>query len=466
MELGTLEKLFSTLGREVGHFYDEVGELDVTPVVAPADIRHHLQSRYGFDAPIDAEDLILDIARVLGRWTVHVTHPRYFGLFNPSVLPITVAADAMAALFNPQLAVWRHAPAANEIERHVLRFLLSRIGFEPDASVGHFTSGGQEANMTAVLVALAHQFPRVEEEGLRSLAGQPTLYVSEEGHHSFHKIAKSSGLGLEAVRVIPTDHDLRLDAKELAEAMASDRRQGHLPFMVVGTAGTTSAGVVDPLTDLAQLSKELGVWFHVDAAWGGSALLSNRLKGHLAGIERADSVTWDAHKWLSVPLGAGMFFCRWPESTSKAFSVAALSYVPPGQEGTLDNYVTSMQWSRRFIGLKLFMALAERGRDGFQQLIEHQGEMADYLRRKLLASGWRIVNDTALPVVCFQHTVLERGAMTLADFVERLHRRGRCWISEVSLSGQGKALRACITSYRTQTTDIDILLEELKAVLP
>ena len=154
MKLGTLENLFGVLGREAGRFYDDVGELDVTPAVTPAEIRHHLQMRFDFDAPLPAEQLISEIASVLGRWTLHGTQPRYFGLFNPSVLPITVAADALAALFNPQLGVWLHAPAANEIEWHVLRFLSSRIGFDPETSVAHFTSGGQEAIMTAVLAAL------------------------------------------------------------------------------------------------------------------------------------------------------------------------------------------------------------------------------------------------------------------------------------------------------------------------
>jgi glutamate/tyrosine decarboxylase-like PLP-dependent enzyme len=466
METDTLGSLFGALNREVGGFTEAVDELDVAPAVTPVEIRHHLQSRFDFEAPVPAERLIAEVSDLLRQWTLHVTHPRYFGLFNPSVLPITVVADALAALFNPQLAVWRHAPAANEMERHVLSFLSSRIGFDPHTSAAHFTSGGQEANMTAVLAALTHHFPMLGEAGLRALPGQPTLYVSEEGHHSFHKIAKSTGLGRSAVRTIPTNGSLQIDAKALASAVVADRREGYHPILVVGTAGTTSAGVVDPLLDLAELSQELETWFHVDAAWGGSALLSERLKAHLSGIERADSVTWDAHKWLSVPLGAGMFFCRRPETTSNAFSVLASNYVPPGQEGTTDNYVTTMQWSRRFIGLKLFMALAERGRDGFQKLIEHQAEMANLLRRKLLASGWRVLNDTALPVVCFSHPSLEDSALTLAVFVERLNQRGRCWISEVALSGGTKALRACITSYRTQAADIDTLLEELHALLP
>jgi len=465
MKIGTMENLFSVLSREAGRFYDDVGELDVTPAVTPAEIRHHLQSRFDFNSPIPAEKLISEVAAVLGRWTLHVTHPRYFGLFNPSVLPITVAADALAALFNPQLAVWLHAPAANEIEGHVLRFLSSRIGFDPETSVAHFTSGGQEANMTAALAALTHHFPAVEEKGLRSLSGQPTLYVSDEGHHSFHKIAKATGLGRHAVRVVPTNEDLRVDVEALERAVVSDRREGLSPFMVVGTAGSTSAGVVDPLMGLAKLARKLEMWFHVDAAWGGSALLSERLRIHLAGIERADSVTWDAHKWLSVPLGAGMFFCRWPESTSKAFSVSASNYVPPGQEGTTDNYVTTMQWSRRFIGLKVFMALAEHGTDGYQKLIEHQAEMADLLREKLTASGWRVVNDTSLPVVCFLHPSIESGTMSTSEVVRRLNRRGRCWISEVCLSGGVKALRVCITSYRTESSDIDVLLNEVEAVL-
>lgn len=460
-----MKSVLEVLKREAGNFYEEVGDCDVTPTVTPEEIRHHLESRYSFRSSLPAAALIADVTLMLRGWTLHVTHPRYFGLFNPSVLPITVAADALTAVFNPQLAVWLHSPAANEIERHVLRFLASHIGFDPDASVAHFTTGGQEANLTSVLAAMAHHFPETGDKGLRCLPGQPTLYVSEEAHHSFHKISVSTGLGREAVRVIPTDQAFRMDTSALEQQVVLDARAGLLPFMVVATAGTTSAGVVDPLMELARLSSRLGLWLHVDAAWGGAAVLSPLLRPSLGGIERADSVTWDAHKWLSVPMGAGMFFCRRPEALARAFRVSASNYVPAGQEGTTDNYLSTVQWSRRFIGLKVFMALAEQGVGGYQKLIEHQVEMAELLRKELAASGWRILNDTPLPLVCFVHPSMDAGTASTTGVVRRVNQRRRCWISEVSLPGGARALRACMTSYRVMPADIAILVADLQEAI-
>jgi aromatic-L-amino-acid decarboxylase len=324
---------------------------------------------------------------------------------------VAVAADALVALYNPQLAVWAHAPAANEIERHTLQFFLSRIGFEPDSSFAHFTSGGQEANFTAVVAALTSRFPSIADGGLRELEGQPTLYyLSAEGHHSFQKIAHATGLGRRAVRSVPVDSSLRMDVGALREQLARDRRDRRAPFLVVATAGTTAAGVIDPLPQIAELCRSEGLWLHVDAAWGGTALLSRRLRGRLEGIERADSVTWDAHKWLSVPVGAGMFFTREPDALGRAFRVSAESYVPPAVAGCHDSYETTVQWSRRFIGLKVFMSLAALGAEGYEKLVEHQAAMGDLLRDELQRAGFRVVNETPLPVVCFTHEKIEAGA--------------------------------------------------------
>ena len=164
--------------------------------------------------------------------------------------------------------------------------------------------------------------------------------------------------------------------------------------MVVGTAGTTAAGAIDPLPDLARFCRSENLWFHVDAAWGGAAIISPRLKHYLAGIDAADSITCDAHKWFSVPMGAGMFFCRHPDAVAEAFR-AETSYMPRKTDAPVDDpYTTTVQWSRRFIGLKLFLALAQHGEAGIAEMIEHQARMGDVLRESLKSSGWSIVNTT------------------------------------------------------------------------
>jgi glutamate/tyrosine decarboxylase-like PLP-dependent enzyme len=181
--------------------------------------------------------------------------------------------------------------------------------------------------------------------------------LTQEAHHSFEKIAHITGLGRVALRKVATGQDLRMDPDDLARRVAADRKTGFAPFMVIGTAGTTAAGVIDPLPEVARVCRSEDLWFHVDAAWGGAAIVSPRLRVHLTGISDADSITCDAHKWFSVPMGAGMFFCQHPDAVRSAFR-AETSYMPGKMAGAvLDPYTTSVQWSRRFIGLKLFLAL-------------------------------------------------------------------------------------------------------------
>jgi glutamate/tyrosine decarboxylase-like PLP-dependent enzyme len=277
-------------------------------------------------------------------------------------------------------------------------------------------------------------------------------------------IARATGLGTGALHAAAADSALRLDVADLRRRFAEDREAGCLPVMVVGTAGTTSAGVIDPLPELADFCREQKVWFHVDAAWGGAAALSSRLKPFLSGIEHADSITWDAHKWLSVSMGAGMFFCRHREALDRAFAVDA-SYVPRPAGGTSDQYMTTMQWSRRFIGLKVFMALAELGRDGLARLIEHQAHMGVELRARLTTAGWEPVNQTPLPLVCFTHEAIRTGTASTQTVIAGLNRRRKVWISDVILPGHGRVLRACITSFRTGPEDLDLLVSELNQAL-
>jgi glutamate/tyrosine decarboxylase-like PLP-dependent enzyme len=358
-------------------------------------------------------------------------------------------------MYNPQLATWRTSPAANEIERHILAWLTGKFGLPPD-SIANFTSGGAEANFSAVVVALTRAFPDFGDHGLRHLPASPTVYMTSEAHLSFNKIAHMTGLGRRAIRTVSTDGHLKMDIGDLARQVAANRQGGFAPFMVVGTAGTTAAGVIDPLPELARFCRSEGLWLHVDAAWGGAAVISPRLRHYLGGIEAADSITCDAHKWFSVPMGAGMFFCRHADAVSAAFHGEA-SYMPRKTAGpVVDPYTTSPQWSRRFIGLKLFLALAHCGESGYVAMIEHQTRMGDVLRESLKRTGWRVVNSTPLPLVCFT-----RDALDTSKFLAALYERQIAWMSEVRLGDEAPVLRACITSFRTTESDIDWVVREM-----
>jgi glutamate/tyrosine decarboxylase-like PLP-dependent enzyme len=338
-------------------------------------------------------------------------------------------------------------------------WLASKFGL-PSDTAAHFTTGGAEANLSAVVVALTRACPEYAEYGLRGAPAQPVIYVTRQAHDSFNKIAHITGIGRRAIRTIATDRDLKMDLADLAVRIAQDRRDGLAPVMVVGTAGTTAAGAIDPLEALARFCRSAGLWFHVDAAWGGAAILSARLRGCLAGIEAADSITCDAHKWFSVPMGAGMFFCRHPDAVREAFRAQTV-YMPGRTAGPVDDpYTTSVQWSRRFIGLKLFLSLAQQGESAYAGMIEHQVRMGDVLRASLARAGWSIVNSTPLPLVCFT-----RSGLDVKRFLADLYAQQIAWMSEVRLADAAPVLRACVTSYRTTEADVEWVVREMSRLV-
>jgi glutamate/tyrosine decarboxylase-like PLP-dependent enzyme len=459
-----LRPLLDRLATEVDTVFDHVRGLPVTPQVTVDALRSQVRAAFNLHAPQPVIEIFERASSILRDSGLHVTHPRYFGLFNPSVFPSTVVADALVALYNQQVGSWSHSPASNELERVALQYLATALGFAPDSISAHFTSGGNEANHTAVIAALAHTFPAWSEGGVRALQQRPTIYLSSESHHSFVKIARATGLGTSALRTVPADASLRMRGEALAEAIDRDTKAGDRPLIVVATTGTTSAGAVDPVPEIADVCERHGLWLHIDAAWGGTAALVSRLKPLLAGVERADSLTWDAHKGLSVPLGAGMFFTRHRNALASAFGVDT-AYIPVTESGAVDLYKTSMQWSRRLIGLKVLFALAEHGSDGIAALVDGQARMGDFLRAALLKRGWRVVNDTPLPLVCFTHEKLGREASDTHAFVARVLERQQVWISDVALPGHGWVLRACITSYRSNESDVNVLMDELELAL-
>src|SRR5260370_29237990 len=214
--------LWLQLIQEAEHFPREIRNVRVSPQVSPEEIRAELESRYSFDTPIPLETLTEEVIRLLRAWTVHVTHPRYFGLFNPSVRQASIIADALVALYNPQLAGWSHAPAANEVERLTLRRLAHALLIDAHALHANFTTGGAEANLSAVLGALALHFPESCETGLFALRSRPAIYLTSETHHSFVKVARMTGLGTVALHEIPTDTRFVMDSDALQSRLHAD----------------------------------------------------------------------------------------------------------------------------------------------------------------------------------------------------------------------------------------------------
>lgn len=418
----------------------------VAPEIDPARLTARV-SDYDFASARDPVAVAADLLDMLSLNGVRSDHPAYFGLFNPPALTAAIAGDLITATVNPQLAVWSHAPAAAEIERKIVA-LFGGMVWPASDTAGTFTSGGSEANHSAVLLALARQYPDWSREGVPT-GRRPVIYVSAEAHLAWIKIARAVGLGERAVRLVPPRDGLSLAGATLREAAAADTHCD--PLMVVATAGTTAHGAIDDLPGLAAVGKDLGAHVHVDAAWAGGALLYPDRRALFEGIERADSVTIDPHKWLAVPMGAGLSLARDWTGFDRAFGVTT-GYMPASTAVYRDAYVHSMQWSRRFIGGKLFMALATLGLDGYRSMIERQFALGDRLRRSLLARGWQVLNDTALPLVCFAPA--DGGDDAVRDIEAAVVRTGRAWLSSVRLKGR-LALRACVTGFETVETDID-----------
>lgn len=245
---------------EIEALRNDVRSLRVAPNVSSAEIRKRLE-QYTFAHEIPLADSLRDVADMLRKWTLHATHPRYFGLFVPNTLEAGIWADALAALYNPQVGAWWHSPAANEIEIHTLKFLADVIGF--DAESAQFTSGGSEANLTAVLAAIATAYPDALEGGVGDAAAHGAVYVSSQAHHSIQKAARIAGLGNRVLRIIPCNSDHQIDIAALRNAVEMDVADGRKPIMIVGTFGTTTAGAIDDLDAIGKIARANNTWYHV-----------------------------------------------------------------------------------------------------------------------------------------------------------------------------------------------------------
>jgi glutamate/tyrosine decarboxylase-like PLP-dependent enzyme len=283
------------------------------------------------------------------------------------------------------------------------------------------------------------------------------FYVSRESHLAWFKIAHQAGVGRSAVRLVATDGAGRMDANALRVALTADRDSGCIPVMIAATAGTTNAGMIDPLASCAEIARGAGAWYHVDAAWGGALIASDTRRAELAGIEEAHSVTIDAHKWFATTMGCGMFLTNDPTALSTAFQVST-GYMPSNVAG-VDPYVTSMQWSRRFLGLRLFLSLGAAGWEGYGRHVERAIELAALLEETLVARGWTIANRSALAVLCIEPP---QGAGDARTIVDRVLASGRAWISAANFEGR-QVIRACVTHGETTREDVGELVEALEA---
>jgi aromatic-L-amino-acid decarboxylase len=462
----TVEKraeLFEMLLPELEIYYGNTAELRVTPPLDLEEIKQAVR-KADFDHPADIKEAVRMVTGALREYIVHTPHPRYFGLFNPRPNFPSVVADLITATFNPQLAAWSHSPYAAEVENYLISEFGQKVGFPKEEADGVFATGGAEANITAVLCALNNTFPGFANEGLLAIKGRPVIYCSSEAHHSFVRAAKISGLGRNSVGMIAADEKGAISTDILEKKILSDKAEGYIPFMIIGTAGTTGTGAIDNLDALALIAERHSLFYHVDAAWGGAAILNPGTRPWVSGIEKADSVTFDVHKWLSVPMSASMFITRHRELLEKTFRLTA-DYMPKDAENLeiTDAFARSIQWSRRFIGLKLYLSMMVFGWEGYSEVIGHQVEMGNLLRSVLKENGWMVVNQTPLPLVCFTDTNHKSNPLFAKSICEKVIKSGEAWISVYPVNGIS-TIRACITNYNTSPDDIHALVETVNRV--
>jgi glutamate/tyrosine decarboxylase-like PLP-dependent enzyme len=460
--------------RALGHrLVDQIAELlaavprgPVTRDESPSAVRETLGLTGGLpEAGTDAGPLLDRTARLLFEHSLFNGHPRFFGYITAPPAPIGILGDCLAAAVNANVGAWTLSPAATEIESQTVRWIAELIGY-PSGCGGLLVSGGNMANLVCFFAARAARAGwNVRERGVVDQAGRLLfVYASAETHTWIQKAADLGGLGVAAIRWIPTDAAFRMDVGALDRAMDADRAAGNVPCVVVGTAGSVSTGAVDPLPEIGALCRARGAWFHVDGAYGGFAAAVPGASVDLLGLSGADSVAVDPHKWLYVPLEAGCALVRDPEALRGAFA-----YHPPYYhfEERATNYVDyGPQNSRGFRALKVWLALRQVGAAGYRQMIaddirlsrlmaeavRHHAEL-ELTSQALSIATFRYVPPDLRPNVGQQEVERHLDALNRA-LLDRLQRGGEAFVSNAVVGGR-YVLRACIVNFHTTERDVE-----------
>jgi aromatic-L-amino-acid/L-tryptophan decarboxylase len=477
MNAEALSAQHEQIGRAVTKLIaDHAAQLETSPVNSGATPNQLLQL---FNEPLPlkgahVEDILNQFAREVAAHAQQVPSPNYFGQFNPTPLAIGVWADALASSLNQNAGAWRNGPTSAMVESQAVRWLCELLGYDGRA-YGVLASGGSEANLIALKCARDRAQQDMMRSGNRSGANL-TVYSSEQCHFSVEKSLDILGLGRDSLRKIATDARFHVQLDILRATIKQDVDAGRRPICIVGVAGTTSTGVIDPLPELAAIARENDCWFHVDAAYGGALAFSDAHKSKLRGIELADSITFDPHKWMFVPFACGATLVRdggqvlrdsfdmSPEylSEDRGFSDAEYDFFRYGQMGT-----------RRFNALKLWMCFKFMGKSGYSETVEQHIELTQYFAKRLDAlPDFERVGEIETAVCCFRYLPQAVRAMSGADqdrvqqnLQQRVERGGRAFFPSTVLHGR-RALRVNVNSYLTEQRHIDDLIVLLASEAP
>jgi aromatic-L-amino-acid/L-tryptophan decarboxylase len=387
---------------------------------------------------------------------------RFFGYVLGSGEPVAATADLMASVLNQNVTAWRSGPAAVTIERTVINWLSQAIGCS--GFRGYLTGGGSAANLMGLAMAREAIAPANE----RGVTAGSIVYASQEVHMSIPKSVALLGLGRDNLCLIPTDSSLRMDTAQLERQIGNDKAAGRIPLAVVASAGTVNTGAIDPLAKIAEITHRNGAWFHIDGAYGALAAIADRSRFN--GMELADSISLDPHKWLYQPLDCGCLLYRSSEAAQKAFSHSG-DYTRALSADPIEGFAffeESLELSRRFRALKLWLSLRYHGLAAFRESIQKDLAHARRLAEAIKAEPeLELVGRGELSAVCFRY----RGASGIdetalnrlnASILKRTQKRGRIYLSNATLTGKF-CLRACIVNHRTRDSDIDAIVPEVLA---
>lgn len=426
------------------------------------------------DDPQPMESILRSVEQKIFANSTLCSNPRFFGYINGSGNQAAVVGELLAAAINQICAKWHFSPAASEVERRVIRWIAEFIGYPPDAG-GCLLTGASAGNLAGLALARTQKAP-FDADSLGMRPGPPlAAYGSEEGHASLEKCMALLGMGRRQLRRIGVHDDFTIDLEGLERRIAADRASGHHPICVVGTAGTTNTGAIDPLEGLAGLCRAQGLWFHVDAAYGGPAARTNMAGALFRGLDQADSVVVNPHKWLFLPVEVSCILVRRASALRDTFRITADYLHAEGDtsgDGLLDFKDYGQQLSRSFRALKVWMTFKAYGARRLRAAIESNIEIMRYLADRIdEAPDFGRLAPVPLSVVCFQYRTSDVARQADQDYLDRLNSRlldalerdGRVFLSGTKIRGR-TALRACSVNHRLRRSDVDFLLDVIRDV--
>ncbi|HJQ67989.1 MAG TPA: pyridoxal-dependent decarboxylase [Blastocatellia bacterium] len=417
------------------------------------------------------EDILADFDRVVVPGVTHWNHPCFFAYFSISGSGPGILGELFSAAFNVNAMLWRTSPSATELEEVTLNWLRQMLGL-PEDFEGVIYDTASISTLCAIAAAReAVPGLRVREEGLSgpdSSNKRLRLYCSEHTHSSIDKAAITLGIGQAGIRKIPTDAQFRMDSAALARAVEEDRSQGWLPFCVVATLGTTSTTSIDPVPPVADVCERENLWLHVDAAYGGSAAVLPEMKWMLEGVERADSLVMNPHKWLFVPVDLSALYCRRMEVLKQAFSLVP-EYLRTETQSEVKNFMDyGPQLGRRFRAIKFWFVMRYFGTEGIKSRIRHHLELAREFASWVDESpDFERLAPVPLSTVCFRANPPD--AKTDLDLLnerlmEEVNRAGKVFLSHTKLDDKF-TLRLAIGNIRTRIEHVKLAWDELNSAL-